>query len=144
MHQIAADSMSAQRSPMILLSAFAVLALLLAAIGVYGVMSCAVALRLREFGIRMALGAEERDVLRLVLLRALRVAFIGLAIGVPGALVLARAVSSFSSLLYGVRAGDPLTLTAVSALLCLMVVVASLVPAIRALRVDPMIALRHE
>ena len=131
---------------MILLSAFAVLALLLAAIGVYGVMSYAVALRLREFGIRMALGAEERDVLRLVLLRALRVAFIGLAQwSTRRALVLARAVSSFSSLLYGVRAGDPLTLTAVSALLCLMVVVASLVPSrIRALRVDPMIALRHE
>jgi predicted permease len=144
MHQIAADSMSAQRSPMILLSAFAGLALLLAAIGVYGVMSHSVALRLREFGIRMALGAGERDVLRLVLLRALRVAFIGLAIGLAGALVLARTVSSFSSLLYGVRAGDPLTLAAVSVLLCLTVVVASLAPAMRAVRIDPINVLRQD
>lgn len=144
MHQIAADSMYAQRSPMILLSAFAALALFLAAIGVYGVMSHSVALRVREYGIRMALGAGEREVLSLVLLRALRVAFIGLGIGAAGALVLTRILSSFSTLLYGVHAGDPSTLAAVSMLLCLMVVLASLAPALRAVRIDPMNVLRQE
>jgi ABC-type antimicrobial peptide transport system permease subunit len=129
---------------MILLSGFAGLALLLASIGVYGVLSYSVALRTNEIGIRMTLGAEKRSVFRMVIAQGLRLALVGLAIGAIAALILTRVLSSFSHLLYGVAAGDPLTFLAVSLVLLVVVVFACYIPARRAMRVDPMTALRYE
>jgi ABC-type antimicrobial peptide transport system permease subunit len=129
---------------MILLSGFAGLALLLASIGVYGVLSYSVALRTNEIGIRMTLGAEKRSVFRMVIAQGLRLALVGLAIGAITALILTRVLSSFSHLLYGVGAGDPLTFLAVSLVLLVVVVFACYIPARRAMRVDPMTALRYE
>jgi putative ABC transport system permease protein len=129
---------------MILLSGFAGLALLLASIGVYGVLSYSVALRTNEIGIRMTLGAEKRSVFRMVIAQGLRLALVGLAIGAIAALILTRVLSSFSHLLYGVGAGDPLTFLAVSLVLLVVVVFACYIPARRAMRVDPMTALRYE
>ena len=144
MQEIAAESMSSQRFPMILLGTFAGLALLLASIGVYGVMSYSVTQRTHEIGIRMTLGAEKRTVFRMVIAQGLRLAVAGLAIGAVAALILARVLSSFSHLLYGVGAGDPLTFVAVSLMMTAVVVSACYIPARRAMRVDPMTALRHE
>jgi predicted permease len=144
MQEIAAESMSSQRFPMILLGVFAGLALMLASIGVYGVISYSVTQRTHEIGIRMTLGAEKRTVFRMVIARGLRLAFAGLAIGAVAALILARVLSSFSHLLYGVGAGDPLTFVAVSLVMTAVVVSACYIPARRAMRVDPMTALRHE
>src|ERR1700692_3058521 len=109
--------MSPQRFPLILLGSFATLALLLASIGIYGVVSYSVTQRIHEIGIRLALGAEKRDVFRMVVGQGLRLAFAGLAIGVTGALILTRLLLSFSHLLYGVGASDPATLATVSAVL---------------------------
>ena len=129
---------------MILLGTFAALALLLASIGVYGVISYSVTQRTHEIGIRMTLGAENGTVFRMVIAKGLRLAAAGLAIGALAALILARVLSSFSHLLYGVGAGDPLTFVAVSLLLMMVVVIACYIPARRAARVDPMTALRYE
>lgn len=137
------QSMSAQRFPMLLLTAFAGLALLLAAIGVYGVISCSTARRVHEIGVRIALGAHGRNVLGMVVSEGLRLAFAGLVIGVAAALVLTRLLSGFSGLLYGVAASDPATFLAASTTLILVAVLACYVPARRATRVDPMIALRQ-
>jgi len=144
MQQIVSESMSSQRFPMILLGTFAGLALLLAAVGIYGVISYSVAQRIHEFGIRVALGADKRDVLRMVMERGLALALAGLVIGVVAALILTRVLSSFSLLLYGVGASDPLTFITVSVMLLLVAVVACYVPTRRAMRVDPMVALRYE
>jgi len=144
LNEIASDSMSPQRFPMILLGTFAALALLLASIGVYGVISYSVTQQTHEIGIRMTLGAEKRNVFRMVIAKGLRLAAAGLAIGALAALILARVLSSFSHLLYGVGAGDPLTFVAVSLLLMIVVVIACYIPARRAARVDPMTALRYE
>jgi predicted permease len=144
MRQLVSESMGRQRFPMILLSAFAVLALLLASVGIYGVISYSMTQRVRELGIRMALGAVQRDVLRMVLGQGLRLAMAGVGIGVAGALILTRVLATFSHLLYGVRAADPLTFLAVSLVLLGTALLACYVPARRAARVDPMIALRHE
>jgi predicted permease len=144
MQEIASESMSSQKYPMILLGAFAGLALLLASIGIYGVVSYSVSRRVNEFGIRVALGAEKRDIFRLVLSRGLRLTLLGLAIGAVVALILTRLLASFSHLLYGVRASDPLTFIAVSAVLTLVAFLACYIPARRATRVDPINALRHE
>jgi predicted permease len=144
MQEIAAESMSSQRFPMILLGVFAGLALLLASIGVYGVISYSVTQRTHEIGIRIALGAEKRTVFRMVIAQGLQLAFAGLAIGAVAALILARVLSSFSHLLYGVGAGDPLTFVAVSLMMTAVVVSACYIPARRAMRIDPMTALRHE
>jgi ABC-type antimicrobial peptide transport system permease subunit len=144
MQQIVKDSMSPQRFPMILLGAFAVLALLLASVGIYGVISYSMTQRLREIGIRMALGAVKRDVLRMVLGQGLRLTLGGVAVGVVAALVLTRVLLSFSHLLYGVSAGDPWTLIAVSLVLIGAALLACYIPARRAARLDPMMALRHE
>ena len=144
MQEIVSESMSSHRFPMILLGTFAGLALLLASVGVYGVISYSVSQRVHEIGIRMALGADKRDVFRMVVGQGLALALAGLAIGVAAALILTRLLSSFSLLLYGVGASDPLTFTAVSVILILVAVLACYTPARRAMRVDPMAALRYE
>jgi predicted lysophospholipase L1 biosynthesis ABC-type transport system permease subunit len=129
---------------LILLGSFASLALLLASIGIYGVISYSVTQRVHEIGIRMALGAEKRDVFRMVVVQGLCLALAGLVIGVTAALVLTPLLSSFSHLLYGVGASDPVTLVSVSAVLIGVASLASYLPARRAMRVDPMVALRYE
>jgi len=144
MQQIASESMSSQRFPMILLGAFAGLALLLASVGIYGVISYSVSQRTHEIGIRMALGAETRDVFRIVIGQGLRLAIVGLAIGTGAALILTRVIPSFSHLLYGVRASDPITFVSVSVTLTAVAILACYIPARRASNVDPMEALRHE
>jgi putative ABC transport system permease protein len=144
MQQIVSESMSEQRFPMIVLGTFAGLALLLASIGIYGVISYSVTQRVHEIGIRMALGADKRHVFRMVVGQGLALALVGLAIGVVAALILTRLLSSFSLLLYGVGASDPLTFTIVSVMLILVAVLACYIPARRAMRVDPMVALRYE
>jgi predicted permease len=144
MQRIASDSMASQRLPMMLLGGFAVLALLLASVGIYGVISYSVTLRVQEIGIRMALGAARRDVFRMVIGQGLRLALAGLLIGTAAALLLARLLSSFSRLLYGVRTSDPLTFVAVSLVLVGVSLLACYLPARRASRIDPMVAFRCE
>jgi len=144
MPEIVSESMSPQRFPLILLGSFATLALLLASIGIYGVISYSVTQRVHEIGIRLALGAEKRDVFRMVVGQGLSLAFAGLTIGMTAALILSRLLLSFSHLLYGVGASDPATLLSVSALLIGVAILACYLPARRAMRVDPMVALRCE
>jgi predicted permease len=140
MQKIVSESMAGQRFPLILLGAFAGLALLLASVGLYGVISYSVTQRTREIGIRMALGAEKSHVLRMVIRQGLKLALIGVAIGIAGALALARFLSS---MLYGVNPTDPLTFIAVSLILITIALVACYIPARRAANVDPMVALRY-
>jgi predicted permease len=144
MLQIASNSMSSQRFPMNLLGAFAVLALLLASIGIYGVISYSVAQRVHEIGIRMALGADKREIFRMIIGQGLSLALAGLALGATAALILTRLLSSFSHLLYGVGTSDPATFVAVSLLLTGVTIFACYIPARRATRVDPIVALRYE
>jgi predicted permease len=144
MQQIASDSMASQRLPMILLGAFAVLALLLATVGIYGVISYSVSQRTQEIGIRMAVGAERCDVLRMIIGQGLRLVLAGVLIGAGFALLLTRLLSAFSRLLYGVHANDPVTFLAVSFVLVGVSVLACYFPARRASRVDPMAALKYE
>jgi putative ABC transport system permease protein len=141
MRQIASDSMSAQRFPMILLGVFAGLALLLASVGLYGVISYSVAQRVHEIGIRMALGAKPRDVLSLILWKGARPAALGTVIGIAAALAFTRLMRGW---LYGVKATDPITFAAVMLILLAVALLASYIPARRVVRVDPMAALRHE
>jgi putative ABC transport system permease protein len=144
MQQIASESMSSQRFPMILLGAFAFLALLLASVGIYGVISYSVTQRVHEIGVRMALGADQRSILAMVVGHGLRLAVVGVAIGATAGLILTRLLSSFSRLLYGVGGSDPATFVSVSAVLIGVAILACYLPAHRATRVDPMAALRHE
>lgn len=144
LQQIASQSMSSQRLPMILLGVFAGLALMLASVGIYGVISYSVIQRTQEIGVRMALGAEKRQILQMVIGQGLRIAIVGLAIGVVAALILTRLLSSFSHLLYGVGTSDPVTFAAVSVVLTGVALLACYIPGRRAARVDPMAALRHE
>ncbi len=144
MHHIIESSLAPRRFAMMLLGSFAALALLLAGIGLYGVTAYAVGQRTHEMGIRMALGAQKRDVFRLVIGQGLRLALVGVAIGAVAALVLVRVLSSFSQLLYGVGQSDPLTLAAVAIVLLAVAFLACYIPARRAMKVDPMVALRYE
>jgi len=141
MQQLVDDSISTRRLTLVLLGIFSALALILAAIGIYGVMAYSVALRTQEIGIRMALGAQQKDVLRLILGQGARIAFFGVAIGLGAAAALARLLSS---LLFSVSTSDPITFAAVSILLLAIALLACYIPARRALRVDPIIALRYE
>jgi putative ABC transport system permease protein len=141
MQQLVDDSISTRRLTLVLLGIFSALALILAAIGIYGVMAYSVALRTQEIGIRMALGAQQKDVLRLILGQGARIAFFGVAIGLVAAAALARLLSN---LLFSVSASDPITFAAVSILLVAIALLACYIPARRALRVDPIIALRYE
>jgi predicted permease len=141
MEQMIEETLAQRRFTMLLLALFAGLALLLASIGIYAVISYAVSQRTREIGIRMALGAQQQSVLRLVVGHGLTLVAAGIALGCASAVVLTR---TMSSLLFGVHSGDPLTLIAVSLIVASIALVASYAPARRAARIDPMVALREE
>jgi putative ABC transport system permease protein len=141
MDELMAASVAAPRFRTALVSVFAVVGLLLAAIGIYGVMAYAVAERTHELGLRVALGATSRDVMRLVLVEALALAAAGLAIGLLAAFAATRLITT---LLFGVAPTDPATFGSIAAVLVGTALVASYVPARRATRVDPMVALRCE
>ena len=141
MEKSVADSISSKRFTMTLLGVFAFLALLLASIGIYGVLSYMVGQRTKEIGVRMALGAQKFDVLRMVMRDGARMIVIGVILGLIGALALTRLMRT---MLYGVRPTDPLTFISVAALLCIIAMLACYVPARRAMRVDPIEALRHQ
>jgi predicted permease len=141
LHGWVSEAAAGPRSTAFLFAIFAALALALGAVGIYGVISYAVAQRTREIGIRMALGARQQEVLLLIVGQCARLAFLGVAIGLAGALLLTRLMSS---LLYGVGAADPATYASVAILLVVVALAASYLPARRAMRMDPAIALRHE
>lgn len=141
MDELVSNDVSIRRITLILLGMFSGLALLLAAIGIYGVLSYAVALRTREIGIRLALGAQRSDVLRLILGQGVRLAAVGVTLGLLTSLALTRLMST---LLFSVSANDPLTFASVALVLAIVALTACYIPARRAMRVDPMIALRYE
>ncbi|MDQ3816655.1 MAG: ABC transporter permease [Acidobacteriota bacterium] len=141
MEEVLEQETSQQRVGMILLAVFAGLALLLASLGIYGVLSYFVVQHVPEIGVRMALGAQAGDVLKLIIGKGMRLVLAGVAIGLAGSFALTRLMKS---LLFGVSAFDPLTFAAVAALLVLVALLACYLPARRATRVDPMVALRYE
>lgn len=141
MGQVVSRSIASKRFSMALLAVFAGLALLLASIGIYGVLSYFVGQRTQEIGVRMALGAARLDVLRMILTDGARMTVAGIGIGIVAALALTRLMSS---MLFGVKATDPLTFLAVAFALSSIALIACYIPARRAMRLDPMIALRHE
>ena len=141
MDSIVDQSLGQQRLSMVLLAAFAGLALLLASIGIYGLQAYAVRHRIREIGIRMALGAQRRDVLRLIVGQALKLCGLGIGIGLVGALGVTRLMASQ---LFGLSATDPLTFVSVAVLMTIVALVACYIPARRAMSVDPLVALRYE
>src|ERR1044071_2580850 len=141
MEKTVADSISNKRFTMTLLGVFALLALVLASVGIYGVLSYLVGQRTKEIGVRMALGAQKFDVLRMVLKDGARMTLLGIVLGLVGAVGLTRLMRS---MLYGVKPTDPLTFIGVAALLCAVAMLACYVPARRAMKVDPMEALRHQ
>jgi predicted permease len=144
MEDVEGDSMASRRIPALLLGAFAALALLLASVGIYGVISYSVTQRVREIGIRVALGADRRQVFHMIVGQGMRMAATGLTVGAIAALALTRMLPSFSHLLYGVGRRDPFTFFAVSATLMMVAAAASYLPARRAMRADPMASLRCE
>ena len=141
MNEVVSNSFAARRLSMMLLGVFAALALMLACVGIYGVISYLVGQRTHEIGVRMALGAQRGDVLQMVIGHGAKMALIGVAIGVGAALGLTRLMANQ---LFGVSAHDPLTFAAVAMLLMLVAIAACYIPARRAMRVDPVVALRHE
>jgi putative ABC transport system permease protein len=141
MEQALSDSIAPRRFNLFLLGTFAAVALLLALVGIYGVIAYSVAERTREIGVRMALGAQRGEVVRMVVREGMAMAFVGLAAGLAGAWGLAHLIAS---LLYGVNPNDPATFGAVAAALAGVATLACCVPAVKAARVDPMVALRYE
>jgi ABC-type antimicrobial peptide transport system permease subunit len=141
MDQLLAGSLSRSRFTMLVLGVFAALALVLACVGIYGVIAYSVTQRIQEFGIRMALGANRHDVFRLVLGQGTRLTLLGIGLGIVAALIVTRLMAT---LLYGISATDPLTFAAVALLLALVALAACYIPARRATRVDPIVALRYE
>jgi putative ABC transport system permease protein len=144
MDQLLGNAIARQRLTMALLAGFALLALLLAGIGIYGVMAYAVAQRRRELGIRLALGAQTSDLLQLLIKQGMRLAGLGIVIGLAVALMLAKLMTSFSSLLYGVKSTDPATFALIALILLMVALSACWIPARRATKIDPLVALRHE
>jgi putative ABC transport system permease protein len=141
MEEASLDSTAQQNFDLLLLSLFAAIALLLAAVGIYGVMSYSVERRTHEIGIRAALGANRRDTLRLVLLQALRMTIAGVGAGIAASFGLTRLLSTQ---LFGVKPSDPLTFAAAPLILLAVAIAAACVPALRATRIDPLTALRHD
>jgi putative ABC transport system permease protein len=141
MDHVVAEATGQSRFYMVLLGAFATVALVLAGVGIYGVMSYSVSRRTHEIGVRMALGAQGRDVLKLVVFQGIVQALAGVAVGLAGALALSRLMVG---LLYGTRPTDPATFAAVVVVLSGVAIAASYIPARRAAKVDPMVALRYE
>ena len=141
MDQIVSQSVAPRRFSMMLLAVFAVVALVLASIGIYGMMSYAVAQRTREIGLRMTLGAQRGNVLAMVIGHGMKLALVGVALGLIAAFAVTR---TMKTLLFGVSATDPLTFVAIALLLALVALLACWVPALRATKVDPIIALRYE
>jgi len=141
MEQILAQSLAPRRFSMVLLTVFAVAALALASLGIYGLVSYAVAQRTREIGVRMALGARSGDVLRLVMGQGMKLALAGVALGLVASVALTRTIQS---LLFGVSTIDPVTFAALPLLVMLIGMLACWIPARRATRVDPLIALKYE
>jgi len=138
---VIAGSLAAKRFAMVLLGVFAALATVLSSVGIYGVISYIAGQRTHEIGVRMALGAERANVLRMMLTQAGKMALIGVAIGLIAAFGLTRLMSS---MLFGVSTQDPLTFLGVALLLTLVAMAACYVPVRRATRIDPMVALRYE
>ena len=141
LEQYRRDELSDKRLQAVLIGGFGLLALALASLGLYGMLSFSVAQRTQEIGIRMALGASQRDVLRLVVGQGIKLIAIGVALGLAGAFAATRVLQS---LLFGVSATDPLTFVGVPLLLLIVALLACWVPARRATKIDPMIALRYE
>jgi putative ABC transport system permease protein len=141
MDEWVSDSAAQPRLNTVLLAIFAGVALLIATIGIYGVLAYSVTQRTAEIGMRMALGATPRRVLRLVVIEGMKLAVIGIVIGLLGAIAFAKTVSS---LVFGIAARDPFTFSLVAFALALVALVACIIPAIRAAKVDPMVALRYE
>jgi len=141
MEQVLSESVSRQNFNMLLLSIFAGIALLLASIGIYGLMSYSVEQRSHEIGIRMALGAAEQSMVRLIVRDGMKLAIAGLVLGLGAAFGLTRLLAK---MLFGVHPNDPITYVIVAAILGAVALVASYIPAMRAARIDPMIALRCE
>jgi ABC-type antimicrobial peptide transport system permease subunit len=141
MDDLVVNSISQQRFNMLLLGAFAGLALLLAAIGIYSVLSYSVKQRVQEIGIRLALGARIGDVLRMVIVEGMKPTLLGVVLGTVGALAMGHVLAS---LVYGVKPTDPLTFLVVAVLLAAIALFATIIPAYRAAKVDPLVALRYE
>jgi putative ABC transport system permease protein len=141
LEQALSDAIAPRRFNLFLLGTFAAVALLLAMVGIYGVIAYAVAERTREIGVRMALGAQRPEVVRMVVRDGMRMALAGVAAGLAGAWSLTHLIDS---MLYGVKANDPATFAAVAAVLAATAMLACLIPALKAARVDPMVALRYE